>query len=166
VTDKPDPKQQRKAAPPISFEVQVFAAGKWATELVLQDRQDAESEALRSFESSRRPLAVRVVREEVDNKTSLITATTVFRRSREDERTADERDDRQHEIKAKIAEIKADRRQTSKAASRQEPTAAAPARKPAASRGTPGWVWPLIFLTVLVVAGVLTLVKLHSWFLG
>lgn len=169
MTDKPDPKQKRQAAASISFEIQVLAGGKWATELVVLDRQEAESEAMRSFDSSRRPLAVRVVREEVDAKTSLITATTVFRRSREDERTADEREDRQHEIKSKISEIKAERRQTTKAASRQEPAqpaAAAPVRKRAASRGTPGWVWPLVLLTVLVVAGVLALVKLHSWFLG
>src|SRR5258708_2353833 len=115
MTDKPDPTQRRKSAsPPISYEVHVFAGGKWATELVLQDRQDAEDEANRILDSGRRPLGVRVVREEVDEKTSLITATTVFRRSREDERSAEEKEDKRLQMKAKVAEIRADRRQTTK----------------------------------------------------
>ncbi len=100
VTDKPDPTLRRKSMPPpVSYEVQVFGGGKWTTELVLTDRQEAEDEALRTLDSSRRPLGVRVVREEVDEKTSLITATTVFRRTREDDRSADEKEDKRQQMK-------------------------------------------------------------------
>lgn len=150
--------------PPVSYEVQVFGGGKWTTELVLTDRQEAEDEALRTLDSSRRPLGVRVVREEVDEKTSLITATTVFRRTREDDRSADEKEDKRQQMKAKLAEIRVERRQ----AARSQPSpAAAPAVKTAAEpRQGFHWTWLIILFIALIIAGLVTLLKLHSLFLG
>jgi len=169
VTDRTEPTSRRRAAPtPVTYEVQVFAGGKWATELVLQDRQEAEDEAIRTLDSSRRPLGVRVVREEYDEKTQLINATTVFRRSREDEQSAESREDKRVQMKAKVAEIRADKRQTAKAQPARAETAApsaAPGRRAAPAQKGFHWMWLLILLTALIVAGLLTLVKLHSVFL-
>jgi len=166
VIDRPDPTNRLKGKPPtISYEVQVFAGGKWNTELVLTDRQEAEEEATRTLDSSRRPLGVRVVREEVDEKTSLITATTVFRRTREDDRTAEEKDEKRQQMKAAVTEIRAERRQAAKASpAKPEPAAA----KSPADRSAGGlhWSWLLILFAVLVVAGLATLLKLHAFFLG
>jgi hypothetical protein len=169
MTDRTEPTSRRRSAPtPVTYEVQVFAAGKWATELVLQDRQDAEDEAIRTLESSRRPLGVRVVREEYDEKTQLINATTVFRRSREDEQSAEDREDKRVQMKAKVAEIRADKRQSTKVQpvrAEAPRTAAAPGRKPAPASKSFHWVWLVVLLVVLIIAGLLTLVKLHSVFL-
>ena len=173
VTEKTGPTERLKGKPPtISYEVQLFAGGKWNTELVLTDRQEAEEEALRIFESSRRPLGVRVVREEVDEKTNLITATTVFRRTREDDKSAGDKEDKRQQLKATVTEIRAEKRQSAKttSAAKSEPAAAAKGStgKAAAGPGKGGmhWSWLLILFTVLVVAGVLTLLKLHAFFLG
>lgn len=170
VTEKTGPTERLKGKPPtISYEVQLFAGGKWNTELVLTDRQEAEEEALRTFDSTRRPLGVRVVREEVDEKTNLITATTVFRRTREDDKSAGDKEDKRQQLKATVTELRAEKRQSAKTASAAKPeAAAAKAGKAAAgpSKGGMHWGWLLILFTVLVVAGVLTLLKLHAFFLG
>ena len=169
MTDRTEPTSRRRAAPtPVTYEVQVFAGGKWATELVMQDRQEAEDEAIRTLESSRRPLGVRVVREEYDEKTQLINATTVFRRSREDEQSAETKEDKRVQMKAKVAEIRADKRQTAKvqpARAEAAPSNAAPSRKAAPAQKSFHWMWLLILLAALIAAGLLTLVKLHSVFL-
>ena len=170
VTEKTGPTERLKGKPPtISYEVQLFAGGKWNTELVLTDRQEAEEEALRTFDSTRRPLGVRVVREEVDEKTNLITATTVFRRTREDDKSAGDKEDKRQQLKATVTELRAEKRQSAKTASAAKPEAAAAKVGKAAagpSKGGMHWGWLLILFTVLVVAGVLTLLKLHAFFLG
>ena len=163
MTEKPDPTHRLKGKPPtISYEVQIFAGGKWHTELVLTDRQEAEAEALRAFESTRRPLGVRVVREEVDEKTNLITGTTVFRRSREDDRTADEKEEKRQQAAAAVTELRAERRQAARAATVREPAGKSGAAR---QKGAPHWSWLLILFAVLVVAGLVTLLKLHALFL-
>ena len=170
MTEKPDPTQRLKGKPPtISYEVQVFAAGKWNTELVLTDRQEAEEEALRTFESTRRPLGVRVVREEVDEKTNLITATTVFRRTRDDDKAAEDKEEKRQQLKATVTEIRAEKRQSAKAPSAAKPDAA-PAKGAAGKGAAPArkgmhWSWLLILFAVLIVAGMVTLLKLHAVFL-
>jgi hypothetical protein len=168
VTDKPDPTQRFKGKPPtISYEIQVYAGGKWHTELVLADRQDAEDEAQRTFESTRRPLGVRVVREEVDEKTNLITGTTVFRRTRDDDKAAEDKEEKRQQLKATVTEIRAEKRQSAKTAPTAKPEAAKAGKTTAApNKGGMHWSWLLILFTVLVVAGVLTLLKLHAFFLG
>jgi hypothetical protein len=169
VTDKPDPNQRLKGKPPtISYEVQVYAGGKWHTELVLTDRQEAEDEALRTFDSTRRPLGVRVVSEEVDEKTNLITATTVFRRTRDDDKAAGDKEEKRQQLKATVTEIRAEKRQSAKAAPAAKPeAAAAKAGKPGAApqKGGMHWSWLLILFAVLIVAGLVTLLKLHAVFL-
>jgi len=172
VTDRPDPTQRLKGKPPtISYEIQVYAGGKWHTELVLTDRPEAEEEALRTFESTRRPLGVRVVREEVDEKTNLITGTTVFRRTRDDDKAAEDKEEKRQQLKSTVTEIRAERRQSGKAApaAKAEPAAAARggAGRVAAepSKGGMHWSWLLILFAVLIVAGVATLLKLHAAFL-
>jgi hypothetical protein len=170
VSEKPDLTQRLKGKPPtISHEVQVFAGGKWHTELVLTDRQEAEEEALRTFESTRRPLGVRVVREEVDEKTNLINGTTVFRRTRDDDKAADEKEERRQQLKATVTEIRAEKRQATKAIAAAETAAASRAPKGRAAaepnKGGTHWSWLLILFAVLIVAGVITLLKLHAFFL-
>ena len=168
MTERTGPTERLKGKPPtISYEVQVYAGGKWHTELVLTDRQEAEDEALRSFDSTRRPLGVRVVREEVDEKTNLITATTVFRRTRDDDKAAGEKEEKRQQLKSTVTEIRAGKRQSAKTAPAAKPEAAKAGKTAAApNKGGMHWGWLLILFAVLVVAGVLTLLKLHAFFLG
>lgn len=171
MTDKTETKLRRRAAPDTSYEVQVFAGGKWATEVVLEDRKEAEEEAIRTLESGRRPLGVRVVREEVDDKTGLITATTIFRRTREDERSAEAREDRAQAMKAKVTDIRVDRRRAARSQPAEgRPAQAEPHGQPA-GRAAPAarsfhWMWLLVLLGVLMIAGLVTVLKLHALFFG
>ena len=165
MSDKPEAARRRNPGT-VSFEVQILVAGKWATELVLPDRGQAEEEAIRILESGRRPLAVSVVREELDERTGLIVSTTVFRRAREDDRSAGTREDKRLQMKAVVAEIRADRRRTGKTAAGTEGPKAAGNQRTGPKTAPAGTgvrlAWPLLVLAALIVGGLLTLLKLHS----
>ncbi|MGB8839790.1 MAG: hypothetical protein WCC64_01855 [Aliidongia sp.] len=157
--------QATRATEAASFEVQIFIAGKWTTELVLADRDEAEAEAERILESGRRPLGVCVIHEAVDPRTGLITATTIFRRTREDENRAAERQEKLKQTKAKIAEIRVGQREERARAARQEVMTVVDATQRAKKRRAPRrlhWLWFLILLTALLAAGLLVLLKLHA----
>lgn len=77
----------------LGYEVQALLNGKWNTEAAFDDAALAESEAMRLFQSKRQPEAVRVVRNVVDPATHLISANTVFRRSRAEDGKAERQQD-------------------------------------------------------------------------
>jgi hypothetical protein len=157
--------QAIRTAETASYEVQIFIAGKWTTELVLADRDEAEAEAERILASGRRPLGVCVVQESVDAQTGLITATTIFRRTREDEHRAAEREEKLKQTKAKIAEIRVGLRAERTRAARQEAVTAAGTSQRAKGQHAPRrlhWLWFVILLGGLLAAGLLALLKLHA----
>ncbi|MEA2754295.1 MAG: hypothetical protein QOJ54_584 [Aliidongia sp.] len=163
MTDKPN--QAIRLPETASYEVRVFTAGKWLTELVLTDRDEAEAEAERILSSGRRPFGVCVVREEVNAQTGLITAATIYRRTREDEHRAAEREEKLQQTKAKIAEIRADRRQERVRSTRQETVPAASAGALERSQHPSKhlhWLWFLVLLAGLLGGGLLALLKLHA----
>lgn len=93
----------------VSYEVQVLTGGRWITELVLPDRDEAEYEANRALESNRRLLGVSVIREEVMEQSGLIVATTLLRRLRNDRMSPQQGADRRPHLRGHLTEIKGGR---------------------------------------------------------
>jgi hypothetical protein len=93
----------------VSYEVQVLTGGRWITELVLPDRDEAEYEANRALDSNRRLLGVSVIREEVMERSGLIVATTLLRRLRDDRMSPEHRADRRSRPRGQLVEIKGGR---------------------------------------------------------
>jgi|GEM_PF-6186809 hypothetical protein len=116
----------------VSFEVQVFTGGKWVTELVLDDRKEAEEEATRRMQARPRPLGTCVVREAVDEETGRITTTTVFRRGRPDHLSVVGQDDNREELAAELAEMSAQPRVAEVPPEPAEPDLPAPVSVPGA----------------------------------
>jgi hypothetical protein len=172
VTDKADPTLQCAEPAFASYEVQILAGRNWVTELVLADRQDAEAEAIRAFDSGRRLLGVRVKRESVDDRTALISSATVFRRMRDDKQGDEEKEERRQQVKAASADKLVDRRRVARvqAASKEQVVRQVAERKARLARRarhrTVQWVWPLILMAVLLFGGVFALVKAHAWIFG
>jgi hypothetical protein len=172
VTDKADPTLQCAEPAFASYEVQILAGRNWVTELVLADRQEAEAEAIRAYESGRRLLGVRVRRESVDDRTALINSATVFRRMRDDKHGTEEQEERRLQVKAAAADKHVDRRRAARvqAASKEQAARQVAERKARlarrARRRAVQWAWPLVLMVVLLIGGAGALIKLHTLFFG
>lgn len=144
-----EPRKQADGSGLTAFEVQVLSGGQWRLEASFTTRAEAESEAMRCYSSSRRPLAVRVVRESVDPSTNLIRSKTVFMQTRPEE----------EERRRKLAESRETQARPSSAGYAPSGRPGAPSESEAA---LPGWAWGVLVGAVALLGGVLVLYRLHG----
>jgi hypothetical protein len=151
----------------VSYEVQVLTGGRWITELVLPDRDEAEYEANRALDSNRRLLGVSVIREEVMEQSGLIVATTLLRRLRDDRMSPQQRADRRSRLRGQLTEIDGGRLHQHQPLRRPQPLRKSTPPRLIAVEPKPSWrkryyakAWP-IAVAALILAAALSLLALR-----
>lgn len=134
----------------VSFEVLSSKAGKWTIESVLEDKQDALSEA-RSLLAGRHHLAIKVIEERYDPETDRTTSRIIFNEKKGEKKK-----------KPALQEPKKTALQEPKKTKPRQPTKAKPRKQASFTKNA------IILVTVLggLLLGLIVLIFVYIEFVG